>query len=384
MQEFHRLIQGMNFCYNPITGFIRHSAERKGDEKMTGIIKVRKIYSDGRHNAFTDMEYWKGYYYIAFRNGNGHARPGPMDAQGNIIVIRSRDLKDWEARSIGTNGDDRDPALLNMGEELGLFFGSATPQDPGRQLYEAGSKSRCQTHAAFTTDGTTWSDPVPVYESGAWLWQVECFKDICYGTAYNSEGTLKIARSTNGRNWKTVSTIPADKFKSTEAGLWITDDDVMHIVDRASDNPVMALLAEAHPPYTDWKLTELNYTVHCPVIRPVDNDLWIAGKTITAQFPPSVEIPSEPSKEKIESLARQDERLAKTPQDWHAAIWRLKGSRLDPIVVFPSRGDCGYPGLVIENNRVLMSYYSQHDIDNGPEPEPGECASEIYLAEVSI
>jgi hypothetical protein len=271
-----------------------------------------------------------------------------------------------------------------MGEELGLFFGSATPQDPGRLLHEKGSKSRCQTHAAFTTDGTTWSDPVPVFESGAWLWQVECFKDIFYGTAYSSEKALKIARSTDGRNWKTISTIPADKFKSTEAGLWITDDDVMHIVVRAWDNPVMALLAEAHPPYTDWKLTELNYAVHCPVIRPVGNDLWVAGKTITAQFPPSVEIPPEPSKEKIESLARQDERLAKTPQDWHAAIWRLKGSRLDPVMVFPSRGDCGYPGLVIENSRVLMSYYSQHDIDNGPEPEPGECASEIYLAEVSI
>ena len=195
---------------------------------------------------------------------------------------------------------------------------------------------------------------------------------------------LKLARSTDSRNWETVSTIPADKFKSTEVGLWITEDKVMHLVDRAWENPDMALLAQSKPPYTDWKLTELNYTVHCPVLRPVGDELWVAGKTITAQFPSSVAIPPEPSPEKIASLARQDARLAKTPQDWHTAIWRLVEDHLEPILVLPSRGDCGYPGLVVEEDRVLMSFYSQHDVDEGPKPKPGECANEIYLAEIEL
>ena len=214
---------------------------------MAQIKNIRKIYSDGRHNAFTDMEYWKGHYYVAFRNGNGHARPGPVEVQGNITVLRSKGLREWEVCRISTEGDDRDPSLLDMGDELALIFGSAVPQDPKRLLYEEGGKSRCQTQVAFTTDGTIWSSPQPVFEPGSWLWQVERFGDTCYGAAYGG-GALDLARSTDGRHWETVSTIPADQFRSTEAGFWVTEDEVMHLVDRAWETPEMALLAAAAPP----------------------------------------------------------------------------------------------------------------------------------------
>jgi len=93
-------------------------------------------------------------------------------------------------------------------------------------------------------------------------------------------------------------------------------------------------------------------------------------------------VPPGPPKEKIEALARLDERLG--PQEWHVALWRLVRDRLEPILVLPSRGDNAYPGMVVEEGRVLMSYYSQHDVDNGPKPKPGECSSEIYLAEIEL
>ncbi|MBE9546742.1 MAG: hypothetical protein IMF10_04490 [Proteobacteria bacterium] len=143
----------------------------------------------------------------------------------------------------------------------------------------------------------------------------------------------------------------------------------------------MALLGRNKPPYKEWKLEELNYTVHSPVIRPVGDELWVAGRAFSEQLPPSM-LPPEPSPEKIASLARQDERLAKSPQDWHTAIWRIVGDQLEPILVLPSRGDNAYPGMVVEEDRLLISYYSQHDVDNGPTPKPGEYASEIYLAEI--
>ncbi len=352
---------------------------------MARITSISKIHSDGRHNAFTDMEYWKGHYYVAFRNGNGHARPGPMEKQGRIFVTRSQDLQEWDVcAQVSTPGDDRDPALLDMGEELGLVFGSCLPRDPKRPLHEKGSPARTQTQVAFTADGIAWSSPQPAFGQDGWLWQVERHGEVYYGAAYDGTGRLVLARSMDGRDWRSVSTIPSEEFRSTEAGFWITEDGVMHLVDRAWENPDMALLARSSPPYTEWKLTELNYTVHCPVIRPVGDELWVAGKTITAQLPASVEVPPEPSAEKIASLARRDERLAKTPQDWHTMLWRLTGDRLEPILVFPSRGDCGYPGLVVEEDRVLMSYYSQHDVDEGPTSAPGECACEIYLAQIAL
>ena len=352
---------------------------------MAQIKSIKKIYSDGRHNAFTDIESWKGTYYVTFRNAASHARPGHY---GDVLVIRSSDLESWEvcARlSVGEGHDDRDPALLNMGDELGVFFASSSARVPGALLYEGpSSKSNraIQSYGAFTSDGAVWSTPQPVYEPDMWVWQVEAFKGVYYGAVQNLERRFWLIRSTDGRHWETVSEFPSDALKPTEAGLWVTEDEVMHMVIRALGNPNMALLGRNEPPYKGWKLKELNYTVHSPVIRPVGDALWVAGRAFTEQLPPSM-VPPEPSPEKIESLTRRDERLAKSPQDWHTAVWRIVGDQLEPILVLPSRGDNAYPGMVVEKDRALICYYSQHDVDEGPEPKPGEHASEIYLAEIA-
>ena len=66
------------------------------------------------------------------------------------------------------------------------------------------------------------------------------------------------------------------------------------------------------------------------------------------------------------------------------ALWCLVGNRLEPILVLPIRGDNAYPGMVVEESRVLVSYYSLHDVDNGPKPKPEEYVSEIYLAEIEL
>ena len=102
-----------------------------------------------------------------------------------------------------------------------MFFGSSFPKEPGGLLYTEGGERRIQSYAAFTSDGG--SSPQPVYEPDFWLWQVERFGEVSYGTAYNREGRLGLARSTGGRNWETVSEIPPDRFKSTEAGLWVKE-----------------------------------------------------------------------------------------------------------------------------------------------------------------
>ena len=349
---------------------------------MAHIKSIKKIYSDGRHSAFTDMEYWKGHYYIGFRNAPGHARPG---GYGKGMIIRSSDLETWEvcARFEMDGVDIGTPRLLNLGDGLGALCWGVHSKEPALLGVHEGVNGN-QPHVRFTTDGTSWSSPQAILQRDTYFWRPVRFGDVCYMTVWGTEG-LRLARSEDGRDWQIVSTIPpVSRIRYTEEGeLWITEDERMLIIIRAHENPDPAYLAESEPPYTDWKLTELNYTVHCPAFKPVGDELWVAAKTITAQFPSSVKIPSEPSPEKIASLTRQDERLAKTPQDWHTAIWKLVGDHLEPILVLPSRGDCGYPGLVVDD-RVLMSFYSQHDVDEGPKPRPGEHANEIYLAEIGL
>ncbi len=350
---------------------------------MASVTSIDKIYSDGRHSAFTDMELWKGQYYVSFRNSGGHARPNDY---GDIVVIRSKDLSAWEvcARlSVGEKHDDRDPHLLDLGDELGVYFFSASAKQPGGVLYSSSDDPRrVEAYASFTSDGSSWSAPQRIRQEEGAVWQIERFGEVCFAS-FTGKAGFSIGRSADGREWEEGTPMEFPVPHTVEAGIWVGPDEQISLVVRMSRNEDMGYLARSEPPYSDWTFTELNYTVHCPVIRTVGDELWVAGKTITAQFPSSVEIPPEPSQEKIASLTRQDERLAKTPQDWHAALWRLVGNRLEPVLVLPSRGDCGYPGLVVEEDRVLMSYYSQHDVDEGPTPRPGEHASEIYLAQIA-
>ncbi|MFH1008863.1 MAG: hypothetical protein V1800_15415 [Candidatus Latescibacterota bacterium] len=305
-----------------------------------------RIYSDGRHNAFTDIEYWKGHYYVAFRNAGNHVRPGDY---GDVLVIRSDDLKSWQvcARlSAGDQHDDRDPALLDMGDELGVFLASSSAREAGALLYEGpnhNSNRAIQSYGAFTTDGLVWSAPQPVYEPDRWVWQVEGFGGVYYGAVQNLERRFWLIRSNDGRNWVSVSEFPCEEFKSTEAGLWVTQDAVMHMVIRALGTHDMALWGRNTPPYTEWQLQALNHTVHSPVIRPVGDTLWVAGRALTEQLPACM-VPPEPSPEKIAALALRDGRLTKTPQDWHTAVWRLVGDHLEPVVVFAQQGGYGVSG----------------------------------------
>ena len=353
---------------------------------MAQIKSIKKIYGDGRHNAFTDIEYWKGHYYVSFRNAGGHVHPGD---HGKILIIRSSDLSTWKlCKQISTKGDDRDPKLLNMGKELGVFFGSSLPKEPGQFLIwknvdkesGEGSTREVQSYAAFTSAGTAWSSPCPIYEHNFWLWQVEHLQDFFYGTAYNHEKSItKLARSVNGRDWKTISVLSPNGIRCSEAGLWITEKERMYVVIRRGSSP--AFLAQSEPPYKKWKFTELNYTVQASIIRPVEDKLWVAGRAYSRQLPLSM-MTSKLSQEKIEVLSHFGEPFTKISQDYCTAIWQLIDNHLEPILVLPSIGDCAYPGLLVEKDRVLMSYYSQHDIDKGPEPAPGEIPNEIYLAEI--
>ena len=91
------------------------------------IEKVDKIFSDGRHNAFTSIEFWKGKYYVAFRSADSHASPhevgGDTDlASGHITLLESADAKEWSSSVVmDTQWDDRDAKLLATADRLYVF-----------------------------------------------------------------------------------------------------------------------------------------------------------------------------------------------------------------------------------------------------------------------
>ena len=134
------------------------------------IQSIKKIATDGRHNAFTGLTFFKGKYFLAFRNGAHHAG----GSKGTQILLGSNDGEDWELLqnraffvhgNTGDQMDYRDSYFLNLGHELRLYSFS-TPFDAQGELDPRKSKSIVQ----ITRDGTTWDEPIVVCE-GAVLWK---------------------------------------------------------------------------------------------------------------------------------------------------------------------------------------------------------------------
>ena len=59
---------------------------------MSELVSLQRVVADGYHNAFTDLTYWQGHYYLGYRHAQTHA----VDPPGDVIILRSADLTDWE------------------------------------------------------------------------------------------------------------------------------------------------------------------------------------------------------------------------------------------------------------------------------------------------
>src|SRR5215218_10074445 len=105
--------------------------------------EVRKVFADGKHNAFTAFVKFKDTYLVAFRTAKEH-----NSADGDIVVLKSTDAKEWtEALRLDVDRrDDRDPQMLVLGDKLIMYVASMKGPD-------------LVTFAVTTEDGKTWSKP---------------------------------------------------------------------------------------------------------------------------------------------------------------------------------------------------------------------------------
>ena len=51
------------------------------------LVEVRRIWDKAPHNAFTDLQYWQGNYWVGYRKGAGHIS---MDGEAVISVSADR------------------------------------------------------------------------------------------------------------------------------------------------------------------------------------------------------------------------------------------------------------------------------------------------------
>jgi len=319
---------------------------------------VRCIHSDGWHNAFTDLQWFKGKYYVCFRNGLSH-----VSTDGKVVVVASDDLYRWERVGVPVNtmGDDRDPHLIVAGDRLYVITGSSSWSET---IPEVGKEHRyVRSYCSYTDDGINWSKPQQIYKDHYWVWGVGYTDGVFYGLAYGGAGMfeggitqLHLVRSSDALDWEKVSQVSPD---GSEATFRIAEDGTMRVAIR-DKNETRLSIAVAKPPFKDWQITDVDKVIPAPKLIQVGGQEYIIGRQHL------------PDPKNVDSCI-----------DRRTSVWRLEDDKIEHVLDLPSSGDTSYVGVIIrEDESVLLSYYSQHEVNYSA--EHWTCPANIYLAQIRL
>ncbi len=294
------------------------------------IISVERIWDRAEHNAFTSLVAYKGKLYCAFRESSGHV----SDINGAIRVIASDDGQNWYsvAHILERGFDLRDPQL------------SVTPDNRimlniGGSIYTGGKLTGMEPQVSFSdTTGKNFSAPQKIFIDNKiksdkdWLWKATWHNGIAYATAYqpSKEKSVQLLMSDDGVHYTYITTL--DVIDGNETTLSFTDDDKMIAVVRC-DKMRTGYIGSSDPPYKEWTFNKLQARVGGPNLILLDNGVMLCA---TRDYPPD-------NNEKTI--------LAKVGLD----------GEFIKLVTLPSGGDCSYPGLVMKDSILYVSYYSSHE-----------------------
>ena len=328
---------------------------------MAAILRQVTVARDGMHNGFTDLQYWQGLYWVGYRKGASHAS---MD--GEAVVSMSADRARFrEVARLHVPGDNRDPKLFPIDEnKIALHFPS---------WLKGAQTRRLQQYISFSQNGTDWEKPIAILSAQMWLWRVRRHDNRYYGLIQNLEGdwdgerrphNLDLAVSNDLLEWETITRV-GEGCGLNESDIFWRENGEAWIVARSVVKRGGSFFCSAHPPYTNWEVTELEPMVHAPVFLYHEGELYVAGRC----QPPTAGNPVFPF------------------SGSSLGIWRVKRGALEPVLHVPATGDCSYPGLIKDpEGRICLTYYSQHAYHMGvlDFPDSTVMPDDVYFVELEL
>jgi len=310
------------------------------DEDPAALILVesKRIWDEAPHNAFTDLLRFNDRWYCVFREGSAHVSP-----DGAIRVITSTGGANWESIALITSSkyDLRDAKLRPTPNGRLMLNGAGMIAD---------AKIRYYSMSWFSDDGGhTWDTGHQIGDPGFWLWRAQWYDNHVYSIGYSTERErterkTRLYRSADGKTFAThVEQLTAPAGCGEDTILFLEDDTALCLLRHETGNK-LAQLGKSAPPYTDWTWQDLNMRIGGPNM---------------IQFPDG----------RILAATRLYDKRARTSLSWLDP----DAGTLTEALTLPSGGDTSYPGLVLHDGMLWVSYYSSH-----------EDRTSIYLAKVRV
>lgn len=302
------------------------------------LIESRRIWNKAPHNAFTDLLRYRDRWYCVFREGRAHVSP-----DGALRVITSSDGAKWESLAIirSDKYDLRDAKLTVTPDDQLMLNGAGMIADADVRYY---------SQVWFSSDaGKSWDNGRQIGDPGFWLWRAQWHKGFAYSFGYSTERDrtqrkLRLYRSRDGHQFEThVKQATAPAGCGEDRILFLKDGRAICLLRHETGDKIAQLGSSKHP-YTEWTWRDLNARIGGPNM---------------------IELPDG----RILAVTRLYNGGARTSLSW----LDVKNAKLTEVLKLPSGGDTSYPGLVLQNGVLWVSYYSSH-----------EGRSSIYLAKVRM
>ena len=321
------------------------------------VINIRRVFHNGRHNAFTDLVRFKDNFYLTFRScPEGHM----VHPTSSIIILSSTDTKQWKQvhRFSVEKRDTRDPHFLVFKSKLFVYTGTWYSGETTLKS-EDYDLNKHLGYAAWSEDGANWHSPIMLEGTfGHYIWRANAFNEKAYlcgrrkknfAVAPRGEGSIvesAMLESDDGLIWRTRALFQETRGDET-AFQFEADGSIIAIGRRGRDK---AQLLGSKPPYTQWQRKELDRYIGGPLLTLWGGRYVVGGrKTIGDRGP-------------------------RTSMCW------LVNDQLHEFAELPSGGDNSYPGFVeISPSRAVMSWYSSHETDAN-----GKAITAIYMADLEI
>jgi hypothetical protein len=312
-------------------------------------VEAKKIWDAAPHNAFTDLIRFDGNFYCTFREGPSHVS-GP---NGKARVLRSADGDTWESVAAFEieNHDVRDPKISITPDNRLMILMDA-------ESYQYGKVATRKPYVSYLDKtGGTFTEPAPsvvdssIAVTSDWVWRVSWYNGAGYAIDYQPHA-IYLLKTTDGTRFENVCKIDVDGSPN-ESTIRFDKNGKMYVLIRREQNDKSGMLAVSDPPYQQWNFHKLDRRLGGPnFIFLNDTTLCIGSR----YFPQEASSGPDMYKKPKTAIMLSD----------------LTG-KIFKTIELPSGGDNSYPGLLVYEDHLWVSYYSSH-----------EGKTSIYLAKIPV
>ena len=318
-------------------------------QNILKIEEVRRISKPANHAAFTDLienPFDEQHHSLlcAYREADTHVSPN-----GKIIIakLNKKTSENELIHELEISGSDlRDPKFSLFENHLIITAYAKTVLPNGtvhRKMVSFSSASERNWSNAHWYGDTNW-----------WIWNCSFVNSTAFGFAYNREAemiSLYRGNPLESMELYQENVFGLEKYGKgypNESALLFDDGDNASVFLRRDADTFSAQFGHAAPPYSSWEWHDLGVYIGGPAaVFLGEGKLLVSGRHVDW------------------------EKRSFSTRLWH---FDVKSKKLTELITLPSGGDTSYPGLVLDNDILYVSYYSSH------------CDEEarVYLAKLSM